>query len=139
VPKNSSQFLSTASVCKAANVGRETLRFYEEKGLIKPSARTAAGYRQFAMDIVERIAFIKQTQRAGFSLKEIHSLLSMRATEQDTCGAMAPVLNKKMLQVDLEIAALQERRSALADLASICGRQDANRVCGFVRKGPSCC
>jgi MerR family transcriptional regulator, copper efflux regulator len=139
VVKSLPKFLTTASVGKNANVGRETLRFYEEKGLIKPVGRTAAGYRQFASDIVERIAFIKQTQRAGFTLKEIHELLKLRATSQDSCGAIAPVLAQKLDQVNSDIAALQEKRAVLAELAGTCAQQDATRPCQFVRKGPGCC
>jgi len=139
VAKSLAKFLSTASVGRAANVGRETLRFYEEKGLIMPAARTAAGYRQFSTDIVERIAFIKQTQSAGFSLKEIHELLRLRTDAQDTCGVIAPVLAKKLQQVDEEIAALQGKRGVLADLAKTCGLHNTSRACEFVRKGPGCC
>jgi MerR family transcriptional regulator, copper efflux regulator len=132
-------FLSTASLSRAAGVGRETLRFYEEQGLIKPIARTAAGYRQFSQQAVSVITFIKHAQRAGFSLKEIKQLLDLRANEQDTCGVLSEVLGLKLTEIDAELHALQEKRAALVELVSACSKQDAARVCGYVRKGPGCC
>lgn len=131
--------LSTASLAKAAGVGRETLRFYEEQGLIAPRSRSAAGYRQFDKHTVDLIAFIKQTQLAGFSLKEIKRLLGLRANGQDTCGAMSKVLADKLKETDTELAALQARREALRALTNTCEQQDATRACGFVRQGPGCC
>ncbi len=133
------KFLSTAAVAKAAGVGREKLRFYEQKGLINPVARTAAGYRQFSRDAVDTIAFIKQTQRAGFSLKEILQLFRLRSARADTCGAIAPMLGEKLKQLDIDLATLHSQRDALAELANTCGLQDAKRGCGFVGSGPGCC
>jgi Predicted transcriptional regulators len=52
-------YLQTSEVMKAANVGRETLRFYEKRGLIPKALRTDSGYRQYTRDTVELIIFIK--------------------------------------------------------------------------------
>jgi DNA-binding transcriptional MerR regulator len=133
------KLLSMAAVSKAANVGRETLRFYEEKGLIKPLARTTAGYRQFTADVIERIGFIKQTQQAGFKLREIQQLLRLRGDNADTCGAISPLLNAKLTQLDSELAALQVKRAALSMLANTCGLNASNQPCNFVRQGQGCC
>lgn len=137
--KASTPFLSTASLAKATSVGRETLRYYEQQGLIKPVARTAAGYRQFAPDAVATIAFIKQTQCAGFSLSEIGHLLQLREQKKDTCATLAPLFDSKLKEVDAALVVLQEKRAALAELASTCTQQEASRICGFVRKSSGCC
>jgi DNA-binding transcriptional MerR regulator len=91
VTKGVANYLSTGALARTAGVGGETLRFYEEQGLITPVARTNAGYRQFTTDVVAVIGFIKQTQRAGFSIKEIGHLLRLRADGQDTCGSVSKI------------------------------------------------
>ncbi|MGE0114983.1 MAG: MerR family DNA-binding protein [Steroidobacteraceae bacterium] len=137
--KSTSCFLSTASLSKATGVGRETSRYYEEQGLIKPTGHTTAGYRQFDAALVGTIAFIKQTQRAGFSLSEIGHLLQLRAQEKDTCAALAPLFDSKLKEVDAALVAMQEKRAVLAELASACTQQDASRICRFVRNASGCC
>jgi DNA-binding transcriptional MerR regulator len=48
-----------------------TVRYYERLGLLPPAQRTAAGYRQYQQDAVERLRFIKSAQRVGLRLREI--------------------------------------------------------------------
>lgn len=134
-----SKYLSTAKLSKAAGVGRETLRFYELRGLIKPIARTAAGYRQYDESTVDRIAFVKQTQLSGFTLKEIRHLLQLNADRVDTCGELSKILGNKLLQVNQQLEELRQRRVALLNLANTCSQQSRSRRCDFVAKGSGCC
>lgn len=59
----------------AANVGTDTLRYYERKGLVFPEGRTASGYREYGAEAVRRVKFIKKAQGVGFTLAEINRLL----------------------------------------------------------------
>ena len=113
-------YLSSGEVSKATGVGRETLRFYEERGLVEPISRTTAGYRQYAPNAVELIAFIKEIQEAGFSLKEIEELLKLRAAAMNTCGNVSEALNRKLTSIDEEIAALQRKRGLIQSMNSDC-------------------
>src|SRR5690349_19468875 len=117
---NATQLLTTADVMKAAAVGRETLRFYEERGLIKPTTRTAAGYRKYTPAILEVIAFIKETQQAGFSLQEIQELLTLRATAANTCDNVGTLLNNKRQLIDQEISAWQRKRTIIDTMIANC-------------------
>ena len=53
------------------------MRYYERRGLLPKPERTAAGYRQYPQDAVERLRFIKSTQRVGLRLREIAELLAI--------------------------------------------------------------
>jgi len=46
----------------------ETVRYYEQEGLLAPPSRTASGYRKFAEVAVSRLAFVKRAKALGFSL-----------------------------------------------------------------------
>ena len=51
-----------------ADVGVETIRFYEQKGLIEQPLRpVSGGYRCYPSEIVKRISFIRSAQQIGFS------------------------------------------------------------------------
>src|SRR6516225_5603413 len=56
------------------SVSNDTLRYYEQEGLIRPTAKSAAGYRLYDQDSARRIHFIKHAQRCGFTLAEIREL-----------------------------------------------------------------
>ena len=135
---SASAFLSTTALACTAGVGRETLRFYETRGLIKPVLRTAAGYRQYDNTTVERIAFIRQTQQAGFTLKEIRQLLQLHADHTDTCGTLSSILGGKLRELDAHIAAMQIQRTALVELTQQCTDQPAARHCKFVDGKSGC-
>jgi MerR family copper efflux transcriptional regulator len=126
------KLLSTNDVAKAAGVGRETMRFYEEKGLVTPISRTAAGYRQYAPTAVALITFIKDTQQAGFSLKEIQELLELRATAANTCNNVSAVLQRKAAAIASEIETLQRKQSIIESMASECCRPGGTQTCGLI-------
>ena len=50
--------MTIGTLAEAAAVGRETIRFYERKGLIDDPPRSRAGYRLYSPGAVGRIRFI---------------------------------------------------------------------------------
>jgi DNA-binding transcriptional MerR regulator len=67
--------LTIGQLAKQAGVRTSTLRFYEEEGLLAPSARSDAGYRLYPPEAIRRIEMIHRAQRLGFSLSDIRPLL----------------------------------------------------------------
>src|SRR5690606_40887755 len=67
--------LTIGELAKLAGVSRSMLRYYEEQGLLKPAARSAAGYRLYAPEAAQTLLFIQRAQRLGFSLADIQILL----------------------------------------------------------------
>ena len=87
--------MDIAEVAKQSGVPASTLRFYEEKGLIRSVGRRGLR-RTFDPRVVERLALIALGSAAGFSLDEIarmfgadgrpridRLMLSAKATELD--------------------------------------------------------
>ena len=67
--------MDITEVARKAGVAASTLRFYEEKKLIKSSGRRGLR-RQFAPAVLERLALIGLGRAAGFSLDEIARMFS---------------------------------------------------------------
>ena len=65
----------------AGNVGVsvQTIRFYERQRLIREPARTSSGYRNYSLQDLETVKFIKWAQKFGFALKEVRQLLSLHS------------------------------------------------------------
>ena len=56
--------LTTGRLAALAGVNTETLRYYERRGLLSSPRRTQSGYRDYPVEAVEVVRFIKRAQGA---------------------------------------------------------------------------
>ncbi|WP_093783934.1 MerR family transcriptional regulator [Actinacidiphila guanduensis] len=75
------EHLPVGRVAALTGVTVRTLHHYDEIGLVRPSARTAAGYRAYAAADVERLREVLAYRRLGFGLREIADLVDDPATD----------------------------------------------------------
>lgn len=101
-------------------VNVQTIRFYERKGLLPRLPRSAAGYRQFDIDIIKRIQFIQHAQDVGFTLREISNLLSLRADPDGSCGDVQCYAEEKIAHLESRMAKLQSMKRILENLSAMC-------------------
>lgn len=112
--------MTRSEVADRAGVGRETVRYYEERGLIPDPPRSAAGYRLYDGNYVERIRFIGRAQELGFTLEEIKELLELRGGPEATCADVKMQAEAKIEDVEAKIRDLKRIRKALVTLADTC-------------------
>jgi len=68
--------LQIGEVAERTGVTQRTLRFYEERGLLKPPSRMEGGFRLYSEEDVQRVEQIKGLQRLlGLSLAEIKEMV----------------------------------------------------------------
>ncbi len=124
--------LTAGQLAKKANVKKETVRYYERRGLIPEPMRTESGYRQYSQDTVSRIKFIKRAQELGFSLKEIEELLSLRVDNHTTCGDFKNIAEIKISEVEEKIHSLNQIKKALKKLVALCSDEGPTSECPIV-------
>ena len=106
-----------------AGVNAQTILFYERRRLLPRPPRTAGGYRLYTEADLAQVQFIRQTQRLGFTLREIEALLPVhgsprnperlsRRSAKDEL-ALFLLVTERLSQVDAQIAALERVRDAL--------------------------
>jgi DNA-binding transcriptional MerR regulator len=105
--------LLVAELAAAADVGPDTVRYYERAGLLQPPPRTSGGYRRFPPETVERLRFIQGCQRLGLRLRDIADLLSIRDTGVCPCEPAETLLRRRVDEVDAELARLSALRADL--------------------------
>jgi DNA-binding transcriptional MerR regulator len=108
--------MTIGQLAKACGVPISTLRFYERRGLLRPSTRSAAGYRFFGPDEIARVRFLRRAQALGFSLEELGSMLTLSASRDVVTADIATVGAEKLAELDQRIADLGRVRAALAAL-----------------------
>jgi DNA-binding transcriptional MerR regulator len=74
-PEPTGAYLQIGEVAERTGVTQRALRFYEEKGLLKPPTRMEGGFRLYSEEDVRRVEQIKRLQKLlGFTLAEIKEM-----------------------------------------------------------------
>ncbi len=84
--------LDIGEVVKSSGLPASTLRFYEEKGLIKPVGRHGLR-RQYKTSVLQQLSLVALGRRAGFTLDEMKTML-------DTGDE--PKIDKRQLQAKVD-------------------------------------
>lgn len=121
--------LTRGMVAERAGVNSETVRYYEQRGLIPTPARSKAGYRLYTEDYIERIRFIKRVQELGFSLIEADELLSLRVDTEADMVEVKKIVEAKVADVEEKLRDLERMKAALQTLSSSCCGQGSMAKC----------
>ena len=105
------------------NVSNDTLRYYEQEGLVEPASKSPTGYRLYDKDSARRIRFIKHAQNCGFTLAEIRGLLALRGRDKACCGDVRTRAVEKKLQIEGKIRATKAMSKALDQLIADCANE----------------
>ena len=114
---------------RVAGVHVETIRYYQQCGLLGVPPRPAGSVRRYDAQAVARLGFIRRAQDAGFTLKEIAELLKLAATP--SCRGARDLAARKLDQVEARIADLDRMRRALRALVRQCDA-GGNRTCAIL-------
>ncbi|MBI2724401.1 MAG: MerR family transcriptional regulator [Chloroflexi bacterium] len=128
---NEEAYLQIGEVAERTGVTQRTLRFYEEKGLLRPPSRLDGGFRLYSEADMRRVEQIKRLQTLlGFTLADIKEMveaeevkLQIRAQyrrDADVSDRKAKlsraieVTERQVAVIDQKLAALEEMKAHLA-------------------------
>ncbi len=97
-------------LARAHGLARSTLLYYDAIGLLRPVARSAAGYRRHGPEEERRLALICAYRRAGLLLDAIR-----RALDGPSKG-LAAVLEERISELDGDILRLRDQQRLIAGL-----------------------
>ena len=100
--------LRSGQVAAAAGVNRQTLRYYERRGLLAKPDRSLGGHRLYPSETVTVLRVIKAAQRLGFTLDEVADLLEA-GRHRHGCpdDGLRSRVHTKLAEVETRIADLQ--------------------------------
>jgi MerR family transcriptional regulator, thiopeptide resistance regulator len=75
--------VTISALARRFDLARSTLLHYDKLGLLKPTGKTAAGYRLYGADAAARLARIVELRAAGMGLEEIGKVLASRVPLAD--------------------------------------------------------
>lgn len=124
----------------AAGIDRETVRYYEQQGLLPGTTRTASGYRKYSSGALRRLEFIHEAKGLGFTLAEIRELLELSSYRERDCYKVLIKAQRKQEEVRQKIRNLHALYEALDRLTTACSgrcRIDECPILAALSRGPN--
>ncbi len=107
-------------VARRAQVGIDTVRYYERNRLLPVPVRRASGYRQYTHADVRRLHFIRRAKDIGFSLNEIRELMALSLDRERGVRGIKQRAQARLAKIDMRIRELQRVRRGLKALVAAC-------------------
>ncbi len=104
MPDDVEQSYRIGEVAAQTTLSRDTLRYYERRGLLAHPRRTSGGFRMYGKATLERLRFIKRAQAVGFSLDEIGQLVTFDGQGLAQCSRVRNLVSTKLVELDKRLS-----------------------------------
>ena len=123
-------FLLIGKLATTANTTKDTIRHYDQLGLLKSRKRQAGSrlYTEFHPECVERIELIKSAQAIGFTLTEIKDSLNDYYDGQLDIDLQLSLTEQKLEQVKKQQATISLMIEMLAERIDILERMKTDET-----------
>ncbi|OMQ15073.1 MerR family transcriptional regulator [Modestobacter sp. VKM Ac-2676] len=122
--------MQIGEVAEQTGLSTRTIRFYEESGLVTPSARTQGGFRLYTDRDVSRLQLIRRLKPLDLSLDELRDLLQLldrlgdRPADEESTGELLDRLGMYRALADQRVSELHARWSGAAAFATHLRQQE---------------
>lgn len=116
--------LNIGQAAKLSGVSAKMIRHYESLDLLPKVMRTESGYRQYGMNEVHTLQFIRRSRDLGFSIPEIAQLLDLWHNRRRASAAVKKVALEHVAQLGARIEEMKAMKRTLEGLAASCHGDD---------------
>ncbi|WP_374578408.1 Cu(I)-responsive transcriptional regulator [Phenylobacterium sp.] len=116
--------MNIGQASKASGVTTKMIRYYDEIGLVQPSARNDANYREYGERELNELRFIRRARSLGFSMAEITQLLSLWRDRERPSREVKAIAERHLAGLDARIAEMQAMAETLRHLSHCCAGDD---------------
>ena len=110
----------------------ETIRYYEQQGLLPITARSEGNYRIYGGEHAERLRFIMHCRSLDMALDEIRALLKLKDAPAERCLEVNELLDAHIGHVATRIRELKQLECQLKDLRAQCQSAQSTADCGIL-------
>lgn len=112
--------LTIGRAAESAGCKVQTVRYYEQIGLLPIPPRSEGNQRLYGPEDIRRLAFIRHARQLGFPLQAIRDLLSLGDVPEQSCEAADAIAKAQLDDVERRVARLQALRSELERMIEQC-------------------
>jgi Hg(II)-responsive transcriptional regulator len=121
--------VTIGGLARAADVGVETIRYYQRRHLLAVP-HSGAGVRRYPPAMIDRIRFIKRSQSLGFTLNEIREL--MRLEQGGSRNAIRKIAGERLTNIREKIVTLERMERVLSELLCECEHTATAAPCPII-------
>ena len=114
------ELLTRGALAATTGCNIETVRYYEQIGILPPPPRSEGGHRLYGPDLVSRLQFVRRARDLGFTLEEIRELLGLVDGGDYTCAQVEGIARAHAAEIRRKIADLRKLKSTLEAMAAQC-------------------
>ena len=109
------KLLRIGELAQLMGVASQTLRNYEQQGLLKPTARSEAGHRLYGQEEVAQLQFINRASLAGITKAEVKELLALitKGEGGENLPRASEVLEEKIREAEQKMEEISAFRDSL--------------------------
>lgn len=122
--------LTIGALARVADVGVETVRYYQRRGLLVEPPRPARGIRHYGESDLSRLRFIRHGQELGFTLAEIAELLAL--DEGRECSEAQRLASAKLAVVRQRLTRLRRIERVLTAQLRACETVGGRQRCPLI-------
>jgi len=132
--------LSIGTLSKRTGTKVQTIRYYEQIGLMNQPGRTVGGQRRYHGHDLDRLAFIRHSRQLGFPLEAIRELLDLSDNPDQPCVDADSIAQRQLLEVEQRILRLTALKKELKRMITECSGDSvaACRVLEVLRDHSEC-
>ena len=112
--------LSIGALARRTRCKVQTIRYYEQIGLMPQPGRTAGNQRWYDEAHADRLAFIRHSRELGFSLDAIRELLKLSDDPNRSCEDADRIARSHLREVETRIARLTALKTELDRMLREC-------------------
>ena len=95
--------MNISQIAKKTGLSSKQIRDYEKSGLLPEPKRSAAGYRMYSENDIQRLTFINNARQVGFSLAQIKQLLQLNDNPHRTSREVKAITEEHIIQLKEKI------------------------------------
>ncbi|MEM7683943.1 MAG: Cu(I)-responsive transcriptional regulator [Paracoccaceae bacterium] len=126
--------MNIGAASKAAGLPIKTVRYYADIGLVVPSARTDAGYRQYTQAELSKLVFARRARAFGFTIDAVRELLSLYEDRNRSSADVKQIAEERLEDIEAKMRELEALKDELSRLVHACrgdDRPDCPILTGF--------
>ncbi|PKM19452.1 MAG: Cu(I)-responsive transcriptional regulator [Gammaproteobacteria bacterium HGW-Gammaproteobacteria-15] len=124
--------MNIGQAAEATGLSAKMIRHYEQSGLLQPTQRSAAGYRQYQPKDIEILKFIRRARVLGFSLADIAGLLALWQNPQRSNTVVKQVAQQHLAEVEQKLQELHAMKQTLQQMIAQCAA-DGGAHCAILQ------
>ena len=125
--------MNIGQAAAASGLSAKMIRHYEQSGLVKPTSRSDAGYRQYQSKDIEILKFIRRARLLGFSLADIAGLLALWQNPQRSNTVVKQVAQQHLAELEMKLQELHAMQHTLQQMIAQCAA-DGGADCAILQQ-----